>query len=496
MNKPVFVASAGIVLALAVWAMVAPSSAADNLAAAVGWTSAWFGSFYIALATVVFVFVVLLAASRYGEVRMGPDDSTPRFSTLTWASMLFAAGIGTDLMFFSVAEPVTQYLAPPTGKGGTPDAAREAVVWTLFHYGLTGWALYALMGTALAFFAHRLGMPLSIRSALHPLFGRRVDGALGHAVDTAAVLGTIFGVATTLGIGVVMLNYGLNFLFGVPEGRAAQVALIVVAVAMATLSAVSGVDKGIKRLSQLSAVLSVFLAGWILVTGDTGFLVSALVANTGDYVTGLVGLSTETFPYEQPVEWMAGWTLFFWAWWIAWTSFVGLFLARISRGRTIRQMVVGSLLIPFAYILMWVSVFGNSAIELVRSGAADFGEAAMNQPERGFYMLLSEYPAVSFTAAVATFVGLLYYVSSADSAALVMGNLTSYRSSPDDDSSAGMRIFWAVTTGLLTMAMLLVGGVPALQSATIIMGLPFAFVMVLVMVGLYKALQADRARAG
>jgi choline/glycine/proline betaine transport protein len=495
MKRPVFYGAAVGVLLIAVWAMVAPTAAAEVIGTVVGWTSEWFGWFYIALATAVLVFVVFLGVSRYGRTKLGPEHSTPQYSTFAWASMLFAAGIGTDLMFFAVAEPVTQYLAPPVGEGGTVAAAREATVWTLFHYGITGWGMYALMGMALAYFAYRRNLPLAIRSALYPVFGKRIHGALGHGVDLAAVVGTIFGVATSLGIGVVQLNFGLEVLFGIPEGRAAQIGLIVLAVGAATVSAVSGVDRGIKRLSQLNVLLAIGLAAYLLVVGRTTFLLNGLVQNVGDFVSGFPGLTLETFAFEQPVEWLNGWTLFFWAWWIAWAAFVGLFLARISRGRTIRQFVAGTMIIPFSYIVMWISIFGNSAIDRVRQGDAAFGELAMNTPERGFYTLLMEYPAFPFIGAVATFVGLLFYVTSADSGALVMANLSSHLRTPQTDAGKGLRIFWAVATGLLTAAMLLVGGVPALQSATIIMGLPFAFVMVLVMVGLYKALQVESLRA-
>ena len=494
-NRPVLCGSAIGVLLVAGWAIASPAQAAETIGALVGWTSEWFGWFYILLATVVLVFVVYLGASRYGRTKLGPEHSTPEHSTFAWASMLFAAGIGTDLMFFAVAEPVTQYLAPPVGEGGTVEAARAATVWTLFHYGISGWGMYALMGMALAYSSYRLGLPLAIRSVLYPIFGRRINGPLGHGVDIAAVLGTIFGVATSLGIGVVQLNFGLSLLFGVEEGRAAQIGLIALAVVMATLSAVSGVDKGIKRLSQLNVLLAMGLAAFVLLAGSTTFLLNGLVLNVGDFVSRFPGLTLQTFAFERPVEWLSGWTLFFWAWWIAWSAFVGLFLARISRGRTIRQFVAGTLIIPFCYIVMWVSIFGNSALQRVRGGDAAFGELAMNTPERGFYTLLLEYPAFPLVASVATFVGLLFYVTSADSAALVMANLSSHLPSPQDDGGARVRVFWAVATGLLTAAMLVVGGVPALQGATIVMGLPFAFVMVLVMVGLHRALRTDALRA-
>ncbi len=493
-NPVVFYGSSAAILAIALWAIISPEGASSALGVLVVAISNWFGWFYILIATVFLAFIIFLALSRYGKIKLGPEHSEPEFSTFSWAAMLFAAGIGTDVMFFAVAEPVTQYLAPPTGQGETLNAAREATVWTLFHYGITGWAMYALMGIALAYFAYRMNLPLSIRSALYPIFGNRIYGPLGHGVDLAAVLGTIFGIATSLGIGVVFLNFGLRQLFGIPEGLTAQVGLIVLAVTIATISAVTGVERGIRRLSELNVWLTLGLAGFVLVTGPTIFLLNAFVLNIGDYVSNFASLTMQTFAFDRPTEWLSFWTLFFWAWWIAWASFVGLFLARISRGRTIRQFVAGTMTIPFLYILMWVSIFGNSAIQLVRNGNEQFGQAAMNQPEQGFYTLLEQFPFFPVVATIATFCGLLFYITSADSGALVMGNLTSYRKTPRDDASNPVRIFWAVATGLLTIAMLLVGGIGALQSATIVMGLPFGFVMILIMFGLYKALRVEAHR--
>ena len=492
---PVFAASAVGVLAMAAWAIAAPTQAQTVIGDGVAWVVGAFGWFYIALTTAVLVFVLYLALSRYGSVRLGPDDSRPEFSTFAWASMLFAAGIGTDVMFFAVAEPVTQYMAPPTGAAQSVEAARDATVWTLFHYGISGWGLYALMGLALGYFSYRLDLPLAVRSALHPIFGRRIDGALGHSVDTAAVLGTIFGVATSLGIGVVFLNQGLNVLFGVPVGLGAQIALIVLAVAIAAVSATTGVDRGIRFLSQLNVVLALALAGWVLVTGRTGFILDAVVMNVGDYVQTFASRTMETFAFSSGTsEWMSLWTLFFWAWWVAWASFVGVFLARISRGRTIRQFVAGTLIIPFVYIVMWISIFGNAALERIRGGDAAFARTALDSPEAGFYALLQDYPLSGVVIALSVFVGLLFYVTSADSGALVMANLSSNLRSVQDDAAPWLRIAWAAATGLLTIAVLAVGGIYALQNATVIFGLPFAFVIVLVMVGLLKALRAEGRR--
>ncbi len=495
-RKPVFFSAVIGVLVMATWAIFAPDQAESVIGDAVARVVDWFGWFYVLLTTAVLVFVLYLAISRYGSIKLGPDHSKPQFSTFAWASMLFAAGIGTDVMFYAVAEPVSQYMTPPTGDPETIAAAREATVWTLFHYGISGWGLYALMGMALGYFTYRLNLPLAVRSALYPIFGRRVDGGLGHAVDTAAVLGTIFGVATSLGIGVVFLNQGLNILFDVPVGLGAQIGLVVVAVAMAAVSATTGVDKGIRFLSQLNVILALGLAAYVLLTGRTSFILNAVVMNVGDYAQTFPRKTMETFAFDGATEWMSLWTLFFWAWWIAWASFVGLFLARISRGRTIRQFVAGTMIIPFTYIVMWISIFGNAALERIRGGDDAFADEALASPEAGFYSLLEDYPLSGVVIAVSVFVGLLFYVTSADSGALVMGNLSSELRSVQDDAAPWLRIVWASATGLLTIAVLAVGGIYALQYATVIFGLPFAFVIVLVMLGLLKALRVEGRRAG
>ncbi|WP_372728904.1 choline BCCT transporter BetT [Nocardioides sp.] len=492
-NLPVFVPAAVMTIAVTLWCVVFPTQAYNTLESVVGWVSTWFGWYYIALTTAVLVFVIFLGFSRFGSVKLGPEHSTPEFSTGAWAAMLFAAGIGTDLMFYAVYEPVTQYLTPPSTQGETVEAAREATVWTLFHYGISGWGMYALMGMALAYFAYRMNLPLAVRSALFPLIGRRVDGPIGHTVDTAAVLGTIFGVATSLGIGVVSLNVGLNVVFGVPQGLAVQSALIILAVLIATVSAISGINKGIKRISQLNVLLAILLAVYVLVTGRTAYLLNAAVLNIGDYARLFPDMTMQTFAYEDTGTWLSFWTLFFWAWWIAWAAFVGLFLARISRGRTIKQFVAGTMIIPFSYILMWIAIFGNAAIDEIRAGNTEFTKIASEavDPSDGLWALLQQYPAFPVVASLAILVGLLFYVTSADSGALVMANLSSRLRTPNDDATSGLRIFWAIATGSLTLAILAAGNIFALQYATVIIGLPFAFVMIAVMWGLYKALSLE-----
>ncbi|MFC3398324.1 choline BCCT transporter BetT [Microbacterium amylolyticum] len=514
-NWPVLIGSSVVILAVALWAILFPDNADTAINAVVSWVSSNFGWYYVLTATIIVGFVLFIAISKVGSTRLGPDHSRPHFNLFTWTAMLFAAGIGIDLMFFSVAEPIAQFVQPPSAfDGSAPEAesigaARQAVVWTLFHYGITGWAMYALMGAAFAYFAYRRGMPLSIRSMLRPLFGSRIDGWLGHSVDIAAVLGTVFGIATSLGIGVVQLNYGLYLMFGIPEGVGAQIGLIVLSIIMATLSTVSGVEKGIRRMSELNIVLAIVLLVYVIIADKTQFLINALIQNIGDFIAGFASMMLNTFAFEQlepssmpspfgegfMTEWMNGWTLFFWAWWIAWAPFVGLFLARISRGRTIRQFVTGVLIVPFAFIVIFVSVFGNSALRIVADGNSSFADVAINAPERAFYSLLEQYPGATLIIGLATLVGLLFYVTSADSGALVLSNFTSRIPDAKQDGNTALRVFWSLLTGLLTLAMLIVGGVTTLQGATLIIGLPFSVVMYLVMVSLYRMLRREETYA-
>ncbi|QLB59390.1 choline transporter [Acinetobacter indicus] len=495
LNKVVFFLSATLILLFSLVTILFNDQANQLITQILNWVSRTFSWYYLLAATLYLVFVLFIALSRYGDIKLGPKHSKPEFSLLSWSAMLFSAGIGIDLMFFSVAEPLSHYMNPPVGEGQTFEAARQSMVWTLFHYGLTGWSMYALVGVALGYFSYRYNLPLTIRSALYPIFGKRVNGWIGHSVDTAAVLGTIFGIATTCGIGVVQLNYGLHVLFDVPENLLIQSALIAVAVIITAISVASGVNKGLRILSEVNIYVSIGLLLFILVMGNTEFLLAALIQNFGDYISQFPQLSLTSFPFQQPKEWMNSWTLFFWAWWIAWSPFVGLFLARISRGRTIREFVAGTLIIPLLFTLTWLSIFGNSALHsVIFDGNTQLATTVLANPAHGFYDLLAQYPCFPFLAGVATITGLLFYVTSADSGALVLGNFTTKFSNIEHDSPRWLSVFWALAIGLLTLAMLMANGVTALQNTTIIMGLPFSFVIFFVMAGLYKSLRLEDFR--
>lgn len=490
----VFWGSALAITALAAWTILGPDTAGSALGAATLWIGRWFGWFYILLGTACVVFVFYIAFSRYGNIRLSSPSARPEYSNLAWASMLFAAGIGTDILFFSVAEPVSQYMHPPQEIPQSIPAAEQVPVWAIFHYGITGWAMYALMGLALGYFTYRRGRPIAARTALEPIFGeQKMAGILGDVVDIAAILGAVFGVVTTLGIGVVQINVGLDIMFGIDKGLPAQIVLIVIAVALAIVSAVSGVSRGIRILSQINVVGALALIAWVLVTGRPEFLLNAMVTNVGDLVAHFPQMTLDTMAYSDAELWKNAWTLFFWAWWVAWASFVGMFLARISRGRTIRQFVFGVMTIPFMYVVLWISIFGNRAIDYILHApdGLEFAEMTVNIPELGFYHLLQQVPGGTAVILLATAVGFLFYVTSADSGALVMANLCSNLPTPTTDARSWLRIFWATLTGILTTGMLIVGGIPALQSASVIMGLPFAFVIALTMAGFYQEISQD-----
>lgn len=481
---------AGIVL-FSLWAMLFTERAGAVINWVLSHISSGFGWFYFLAIVTYLVFVIVVALSKYGDIKLGPDHAEPEFNLVTWAAMLFSAGIGIDLIFYCIVEPLTQFMEPPVGEGGSVEAARHAMQLTYLHWGLSGWGVYTLVGMALAFFSYRHGLPLTIRSALYALFGKRVDGSLGDAVDIAAVLGTVFGVATSLGIGIIQLNFGLKYMFGVPEGVATQAALAVLIVVFSAVSAATGVERGIRRLSEFNMLLAVILMLFVLVTGQTRFLLDAFVTNVGDYLQNFITLSFNTYAFDPPTEWLNAWTLFFWAWWIAWGPFVGMFLARISRGRTIRQFVAGTLILPFTFMAAWMAIMGNSAIELVMGGATEFGQAAIQDPGSAIYKFLELLPWTLVTTIAVTILSMVFFITSGDSGSLVLSNLTSRLRDPNHDAPPWMRIVWAAIIGIVTVALLMTGGLGALQSVVVIMGLPFAFVLILMMLSLHRALRLE-----
>ncbi|PYI66489.1 high-affinity choline transporter BetT [Arthrobacter livingstonensis] len=493
-NWRVFIISAVIILAFSVWAMAMPAQARDIMHSVVTWIATNLGWYYVLTITLVIVFVLWVALSKEGSVRLGPDHSRPQYNLFTWVAMLFAAGVGIDMLFFSVTGPITQFVSPPSGTPESAAAAQDAVVWTMFHYGIAGWSIYALLGMAMGYFAYRWGMPLSIRAALYPLLGKRVRGATGDVIDIFALVGTVFGVATSMGIGVILLNVGIAWLFGLQEGLALQISLVAVDVIMTVAACTSGVDKGIRLISELNLWAAGAMMLYILVTGNTSFLLNAMVENIGRFIVTFPERTLQTFAYESGgAEWMAGWTLFFWAFWLAWGPFVGLFLARISRGRTLREFVIAAITAPVLCDFFIVSIFGNSALREVLNGNRAFAEEAIKSPEHGWYSLLEMFPGAPFLIGLATLSGLLFYLTSANSGAMVMSNFSSSIPDPSVDGAKWLRIFWALVTAVLTVAMLVAGGVTTMEYATLIFALPVTIIAYLVMASFSKVLRMERA---
>jgi choline/glycine/proline betaine transport protein len=446
------------------------------------------GWFYVLAVAGFLIFVVLLGVSDFGKIKLGPDHSEPDYSYASWFAMLFSAGMGIGLMFFGVAEPVMHYVNPPVGEGETVAAAREAMRITFFHWGVHAWAIYAVVALSLAYFSFRHGLPLTIRSALYPLIGQRIHGPIGHAVDTFAVLGTIFGVATSLGFGVIQVNSGLHYLFDVPTTVGVQVGLIAVITAFATLSVGLGLDTGIRRISELNIILALILLVFVLVAGPTVFLLQTLVQNTGNYLSGLFAATFNLYAYE-PTGWIGGWTLFYWGWWIAWSPFVGMFIARVSRGRTIRQFVVGVLLVPVGFTFMWMTFFGDTALHmLMAQGLSSLQEAVAADTSVALFKFFEHLPFSGTLSLLATVLVITFFVTSSDSGSLVVDMLTS---GGQEESPLWQRIFWAVIEGVVAAVLLVAGGLSALQTATIASALPFTAIMILMCWGLWRALSVE-----
>jgi choline/glycine/proline betaine transport protein len=427
---------------------------------------------------------IVFAASSMGAIKLGPDDSEPDFSTASWFAMLFSAGMGIGIMFYGVAEPVLHFASPPVGEGGTVEAARNAMQLSFFHWGLHAWAIYAVMGLALAYFSFRQGLPLTVRSALYPLIGERIYGPVGHLVDIFAVFGTMFGVATSLGLGVMQVNAGLNYLFGIEPDIAVQLMLIAGITLLATASVVSGVNAGIRRLSELNLGLAIALMLFVLAVGPTVFLLQAAMQNTGGYISDLVGKTFTLYAY-QPNEWIGGWTLFYWGWWISWSPFVGMFIARISRGRTIREFVIGVLLVPSGFTFLWFTIFGNTALAMQLDGSAQMVDAVQADVAVALFQFLGHLPFAGISMTIATLLVVTFFVTSSDSGSLVIDIITS---GGEPEPPVWQRVFWALTEGAVA------AGLAALQTGAIASGFPLAVILLVVCYGLFTALRQETHR--
>jgi len=488
LNKKVFASASAIIIALLLYTITLPKQAQAFFAiiqAGIVDNGSWF---YVLTVAFIFFFVIFLGFSRYGDIRLGPDHSTPDYSLTTWLSMLFAAGMGIGLMFFGVAEPLMHYLSPPTAEKDTIAAVQEAMKMTFFHWGLHAWAIYAIVALVLAYFSYRHNLPLTLRSALYPLIGDRIYQWPGHLVDVFAVVSTVFGVATSLGLGASQVNAGFSYLFDLDVSTTNQIIIMCVITTLAVISVATGLDKGIKVLSEANMLLAVTLLVLIFLLGPTVFLLQAYLQNIGDYLADIIHNTFNLFAYKK-TDWIGGWTIFYWGWWLAWAPFVGLFIARISRGRSIREFIIGVMLIPTVFTLLWMTIFGNSAIDLVHNqNVVALGEMVSQNSSVALFVFLENFPLSTLLSFFSVLMIVIFFVTSCDSGAMVVDMLCSHGS---NNTPLWQRVYWAVGIGVVAAILLLAGGLNALQTMTIASALPFTIVLLLAIVGLIKALRVE-----
>ncbi|NJB86758.1 choline/glycine/proline betaine transport protein [Lewinella marina] len=450
--------------------------------------SGFAGSFFVLLVNLFLFFTLYLAFSRFGKIRLGGKNAEPEFSTLAWFAMLFSAGMGIGILFWSVAEPIYHFQSPPiSGVGETREAAIEAMGFTYLHWGLHAWGIYALVGMALAFFSYNRKLPLTIRSVFYPILGKRIYGWPGNLIDVLAVVATLFGLATSLGLGVKQVNAGLNYLFGITDSPLTQVILIGIITVMATASVVLGIDKGVRVLSEWNIRIAAVFLLFMIILGPTLFIVDSFTQNTGYYLQNFFTLGFWTESYQQS-DWQNSWTVFYWAWWISWSPFVGMFIGRISRGRTVREFVLGVLIVPTILTFLWLSAFGGSAILLELTGSDVISAAVTDNVATALFVLLEQYPFSFVTSLVGVLLVTSFFVTSSDSGSLVIDSITS---GGKLDAPVGQRVFWAFTEGGVAAVLLIGGGLGALQTAAITTGLPFALVLLVMCYSLYRGLKTE-----
>jgi choline/glycine/proline betaine transport protein len=492
-HPEVFLVSGGLILLFVVFTLLFQEPAETAFGAIQSFISGALGWFMILAVTTFLLFTVILAFTKLGNVRLGGPNAKPEFPTFAWVSMLISAGMGTGLMFWSVAEPIYHFQDPPVVVGtiapDTADAARQAVGITFFHWGLHAWGIYALVGLSLAFFAFNWGLPLTIRSVFYPLLGEKIYGWQGNVIDILAVASTLFGLATSLGFGVQQANAGFNFLFGLQISTPVQVGLIFIITGFATASVVSGLGNGVRRLSELNMILAALLLVFVVLVGPTIFILNTFVQTTGYYLASLPTMSfwTETF---NDNGWQNGWTVFYWGWWVSWSPFVGIFIARISRGRTVREFILGVLLLPTALTFLWMSAFGGTALSMeLTEGATGIISAAVSENvATALFVMLQQLPLTGITSFVGIILVVVFFVTSSDSGSLVVDSLTS---GGKLESPVPQRVFWAVIEGVVAAALLLGGGLSALQTAAISAGFPFAVILLVMCFSIYKGLSYE-----
>jgi len=505
------IAAKGMVLAFVVFTALNVDFANGIYSAIRSWIESALNWYYISAVTIMLFVCFYLMFSRFGAIKLGDDDSKPEFSNFSWFAMLFSAGVGIGLLFFGIAEPMFYFdNTQPWGYPNNPFAdhlgitemteqrAVAAMRVTYFHWGFHGWAVYVMIGLCLAYFGYRKKLPLTLRSALYPVIGERIYGPIGHAVDLLAVFGTVFGVATSLGLGVSQMATGLNHLFGIDPGITTQVILIAIISVVATFSAVSGVGNGIRIISEWNIYLSVVLLAFFLFGGPFQWLMGFFVTTIGDYLWNVIPMGFQTFNAKGDAAWQGGWTIFYWGWWISWAPFVGMFIARISRGRTIREFMVGVMFVPTTIAFFWLCIFGGTAMFMELNAEGGVGTAGVAQLIRDWNLPAALYGTIDRVtdigalnwamAALATFLLATWFITSSDSGTLV---ITTMLSMGDDDPPQRFRIVWGIGEGFVAAVLLMAGGLKALQTASIAAALPVSVIMLLMAYGIVKSLHED-----
>ena len=482
-NPYVFFISIAVILAFVFTGAIMPERTGEVFDIVQEFIVLNFGWFYILSMAFFVIFVIGVGISKFGNIKLGPDDSEPEYSYFSWFAMLFSAGMGIGLIFYGVAEPIWNYIWPPRAEEASQAAYDDAMLYTFFHWGLQPWAMYITVGMALAYYHFRRGLPLSIRSAFYPILGDRIYGGIGNTIDIFAIFGTMFGVATSLGIGATQVGAGLSYIFGVENTVTLWIILIAIITAFATVSVFLGLDKGIRRLSNFNLSAAALLVVFVFIAGPTLYLLNSLMVNTGEYFQNVIGL---TFWMDtESREWQGAWTLFYWGWWIAWSPFVGMFIARVSKGRTIREFVFGVLFVPIAFTFIWLTFFGNTALMYEIEGIADI--SSLEDPEM-LFGLLEAMPFSLLSSILATVLIVTFFVTSSDSGSLVIDMLAS---GGNPNPPRGQRVFWALSEGAVAAVLLLAGGHEALQTASITTGLPFALIIIILCYSLVVALRKE-----
>ncbi|WP_226683074.1 glycine betaine uptake BCCT transporter [Sutcliffiella horikoshii] len=495
-TTPVFIVSIIVAVLFIIWGVIPASMLGDAALKPVteavqGFIVDKFGWFYLLTATGFLLFSIILIFTKFGRIKLGKDTDEPEYNYITWFAMLFSAGMGIGLVFWGASEPMYHFFAPPTGEGETAEAARVAMRYSFFHWGLHPWAIYSVIALALAYFQFRKGSPGVISSILRPILGDRVDGHLGTFINFIAVFATIFGVATSLGLGAIQISGGLASVTpAITNNINTQLIVIVVVTVLFMLSAQTGLNKGIKYLSNLNVVLAISLMFFLLFAGPTNFIMDLFTTTVGSYVQNLPAMSFRLFPFDVDNTWVQDWTIFYWAWWIAWAPFVGTFIARISRGRTIREFLLGVLLVPTIFGGLWFSVFGGSAIFLEYfEGIPVYSVIEESGMEVALFSVLQNYPLGMIMSGLAIFLICTFFITSADSATFVLGMQTTNGSLNPPNS---IKFVWGLVQSAAAAILLWTGGLKALQTASIIAAFPFAIIMILMVFSLMKSFRGEK----